>query len=301
MSRRVLNIMAMSLLAALLCSKSFGQNKPQNSDIENIGKRNINKGQTNFTSVAKEIEIGRQAAVEVERNVTLADDPAVRDYANRIAQNIAKNSDSQFPITIKVIQSDDVNAFALAGGFIFVNTGAIKAADNEAELGFVIAYLIGHVAARTATEGSAKGTIMLVASTPAMILTGGAAGMALREAGQNGLPNEMNRFSQEAVKEADLLGLEYLYKSGYDPQAAVSFLGKLEILERSHLKKQSSIFATHPPAADRIRFTQRNIARVLPDRPDNVLNTSEFDAIKARVMTFNSPAPNSPVFIPRTR
>jgi len=255
---------------------------PKYSGIENIGKRDINRGQSNFTSPAVETRLGQQAAAELERNVTLVDDADIQRYVDRITQNIAKNSDAKFPITIKVIRSNDVNATALPGGFIYINTGTIKAAENEAELAFVIAHLIGHVAARHATENSSKAAVLQIAAIPAITLTGGVLGTAIQQQSQIALPTVKFSFSRGAVKEADFLGLEYLYQAGYAPQAAVTFLRKLEALEVS-APKQSTLFNSHPPTSERITLTEKHIKLVLPTRANHTTNTSEFDEIKARV------------------
>jgi len=293
MNRNTSILIVVLALVAIRPAGLFAQKKPKNSDIENIGKRDINKGRSNFASIANETRIGIQAAAEIERSVSLVDDDAVRDYVNRIAQNIANNSDSKFPITVKVILSNEVNASALPGGFIYVNSGAIRAADNEAELAYVIAQMVGHVAARHSTEMNSKDTLLQVASVPAIILTGGVAGTSLANSAQLGLPISMFRFSQDAVKEADFLGLEYLYKSGYDPASAVSFLKKLDDIEKSR-PKQSSILATHPPAAERIKLVEKESVQVLPARTSNILNTPEFDAIKTRVGANTSPDSPTP-------
>jgi predicted Zn-dependent protease len=268
--------MMMIIVPALMAQAS---GKPKYSDIENIGKRDINKGQSNFTSPEGESRLGQQAAAELERNITLVDGADIQRYVDRIAQNIAKNSDAKFPITIKAIQSNDVNATALPGGFIYINTGTIKAADNEAELAFVIAHLVGHVAARHATENNTKGTLQQIGTIPAITLAGGVLGTAIQEQSQLGLPAAMFNFSCAAVKEADFLGLEYLYQAGYDPQAAVRFLRKLE----ASGPKQSSLFNTHPPTAERIRLVETEIKSVLPTRANHTINAAEFDAIKARM------------------
>jgi predicted Zn-dependent protease len=266
-----------SIVPALMAQSG---STPKTSGIENIGKRDINKAQPNSTSLAEETRLGERAAAELERNVTLVDDAAIRGYVDRIAQNIAMNSDAKFPITIKVIQSNNVNAAALPGGIIYLNTGAIKAAENEAELTFVIAHLVGHVAARHATENNSKATLMQqFAAVPAITLTGGVLGTAISQAA---LPTSKVSFTRGAVKEADFLGLEYMYRAGYDPQAAVSFLRKLEALEAG-AAKPSSLFNTHPPTADRIALTEKHIKQVLPARANSIINTAEFDAIKARV------------------
>jgi predicted Zn-dependent protease len=182
-----------------------------------------------------------------------------------------------------VIQSNDVNATALPGGFIYINTGTIKAAENEAELAFVIAHLVGHVAARHTTENnSSKAAVLQIAAIPAITLTGGVLGTAIQQQSQIALPTAVFSFSRGAVKEADFLGLEYLYQAGYDPQAVVRFLRKLEALEAS-APKQSSLFSTHPPTSERITLTEKHIKLVLPTRANHTVNAPEFDEIKARV------------------
>jgi predicted Zn-dependent protease len=191
-------------IAPALMAQASG--KPKYSDIENIGKRDINKGQSNFTSPEGKTRLGQQAAAELERDVTLVDDADIQRYVDRIAQNIAKNSDAKFPITIKVIQSNDVNATVLPGGFIYINTGTIKTADNEAELAFVIAHLVGHVAARHATENNSKAAVLQIAAIPAITLTGGVLGTAIQQQSQIGLPTSMFRFSRAAIEEEDFLG-----------------------------------------------------------------------------------------------
>ena len=271
--------MTISFAPALLAQTS---DMSKYSDIENIGKRDINKGHINITSPAEESRLGEKTASELERNVTLLDDAEVHGYLDRIAQNIAKHSDSKFPITIKVIQSDELNASALPGGFIYINTGLIKTADSEAELAFVIAHLIGHVAARHVTENNTKATLFQIGAIPAITLAGGVLENATLQQSQVVLPTTMFRFSRAAVMEADFLGLEYVHKAGYDPQGAVRFLRKLEALETSR-PKQSALFNTHPSTAERIDLLEKEVKTVLPARANNFTNTAEFDAIKARI------------------
>ena len=183
------------------------------------------------------MELGRQAAAEIEKTSTLFDDPMVNSYVDGVSQKIARNSDSPFPILIKVIQSNDVNAFALPGGFIYVTTGALKAMNNEAELAFVIGQMVGHVAARHATELNSRGTLLQALSIPAIILNSSLGETAILQGQPLAVQNAMFQFSKSAVKEADLLGLEYMYKAGYDPAAAVSFLRKLRRRNRPQRSK----------------------------------------------------------------
>ncbi|HLQ77879.1 MAG TPA: M48 family metallopeptidase [Terriglobia bacterium] len=270
--------------------KNALKGKPKHSDIDDIGNRNINKHSINFTSIQSEIAIGKSAAAEVEKDVQLINDPVITEYVNRIGQNLVKNSDAtQFTFTIKVIDSDEVNAFALPGGYFYVNSGLILAADDEAELAGVMAHEIGHVAARHATENNSKGTLLQIASIPAIILTGGVAGTALQEALNLGLPITMFQFSKKAESEADLLGLEYMYKTGYDPAATISFFEKLQAKESP--RKVSGLFATHPPTPERIKDEKYNIEKILPDKDQYVVTTSEFDKVKARLAALDTRKP----------
>jgi predicted Zn-dependent protease len=210
---------------------------------------------------------------------------------NRIGQNLVRNSDAKVPFTIKVVDSDEINAFALPGGFFYVNTGLITAADNEAELAAVMGHEIAHVCARHGTENAAKGTIANVASIP-LIMLGGPAGMGARQAAQLIVPLEFLHFSRKNEAEADYLGLQYMYKAGYDPSAFVSMFEKLEAKERAKPGSISKLFSTHPPTPDRIEMTKKNIEQVLSDREQYVLNTAEFDQIKARLAAReNQPSP----------
>jgi len=280
--RSVLSVLTVSLLSSCLTTLMAQKNATRNADIESIGKRDINKGTTNFSAPGKDVELGRQAAAEIEKASTIVDDSRVNSYVDGVAQNIARNSDSQFPISIKVIQSSGINAFALPGGFIYVTTGALKAMDNEAELAFVVGQMVGHIAARHATELNSRGTLLQALSIPSIVLNSSLAETAVQQGQQVAVQNAMIQFSKSAVKESDLLGLEYMYKAGYDPAAAISFLMKLQASELT-AKKQNSMFDTHPPTTDRIVLAEKIIRDLLPVRADNILNAPEFGAIKAHL------------------
>src|SRR5215468_11007210 len=254
--------------------------KPKNADVDNIGSRNINKGSINFISLDKEIAMGRQLAAEVERQVKLIDDPTINEYVNRVGQNIVRNSDAKVPFTIKVVESDEINAFALPGGFFYVNSGLILAADEEAELAGVMAHEIGHVAARHGTEQYSKGELLNFASIP-LIFVGGVGGFAIRQAAGFLIPMQFLHFSRKDEAEADYLGLQYLYKTGYDPGAAVSFFEKLQAKESARPGTVSKMFSTHPPTGDRIAMSKKNIELILPDKDQYVVTTSEFNQVKA--------------------
>ena len=258
------------------------------ADIENIGNRDINDGtfsNWNFTSLEKEIALGRELAAEIERQVRLVDDPVISEYVNRVGQNIVRNSDAQVPFTFKVVEDDSINAFALPGGFVFVNTGILLRADEEAEVAGVLAHEIAHVTARHGTENSTKSQIINIASIP-LIFLGGVIGFGIRQAAGLIIPMQYMSFSRGAEEEADYLGIQYAYKTGYDPGAAVTFFEKIQALETAKPGTISSLFASHPPTENRIEKTQENIGLVLPERDRYVLTTSEFMDVKERLVTY---------------
>ncbi|MBV9608273.1 MAG: M48 family metalloprotease, partial [Acidobacteria bacterium] len=213
------------------------------------------------------------------QSTRLVTDPMVTEYVNRIGQNIVRNSDARVPFTIKVIDDDEVNAFALPGGFFYVNSGLILAADNEAELAGVMAHEIGHVAARHATKNATKAQIWNLASIP-LIFAGGPAGYAVRQAAGLLVPMSFLKFSRNAENEADLLGIEYEYAAGYDPQAFVEFFEKLQARDKKHHSAIAKAFATHPMTEDRVKAAQKAIATYLPPREEYVVTTSDFEEVK---------------------
>jgi predicted Zn-dependent protease len=254
------------------------------TDVDAVGNRNVgcNRGMGNWYSVEKQIAMGKQYAQQVESTVKLVQDPTVTEYVNRVGQNIVRNSDSQVPFTIKVVDSDDINAFALPGGFFFVNSGLILAADEEAELAGVMAHEIAHVAACHAARENTRGNLMQMASIP-LIFVGGAVGYAGYEAAGLALPMTFLHFSRGFEAEADYLGLQYMYKAGYDPQAFISFFEKVQAQEKKKPGTLSKAFATHPQTPDRIEKSQQEIATILPARPQYLVSTSEFDDVKGRL------------------
>jgi len=253
-------------------------------DVDAVGNRNVGcgRGLGNWYSVEKQVAMGRQYAQQVESQSKMVTDPVVTEYVNRIGQNLVRNSDAQVPFTIKVIDSDDINAMALPGGFFFVNSGLILAADEEAELAGVMAHEIAHVAACHAARENTRGNIMQMASIP-LIFVGGAIGYAGYEAAGLALPMTFLKFSRGFEAEADYLGLQYMYKTGYDPQAFVSFFEKMQALEKKKPGTLAKAFSTHPQTPDRIEKSQEEISKILPARPQYVVSTSDFDDVKARL------------------
>jgi predicted Zn-dependent protease len=253
------------------------------ADVDAIGNRGVGSG-VNFYSLEHEIALGKGLAQEVERSAKLVDDPVVSEYVNRVGQNLVRNSDAKVPFTIKVIDSDVVNAFALPGGFFYVNSGLILRADSEAELAGVMAHEIAHVAARHGTKDATKGQIAQLAMIPLIMLgPGGWAGYGLYEGLQFGIPMSFLQFSRQHEYEADYLGLEYMYKAGYDPNAFVAFFEKVEAEEKRQPGTVPKIFSTHPPTPERVAAIQKEIGNVLPARDQYIVTTSEFDTVKLRL------------------
>jgi predicted Zn-dependent protease len=255
--------------------------KDKKKDPEEIGNRDVGKG-VNFYSLEKEIALGKQLAQEVEREAKIIDDPVIAEYVNRVGQNLVRNSDAKVPFTIKVLDSEEVNAFALPGGFFFVNSGLILKADNEAELAGVMAHEIAHVAARHGTRQATRGAIINYASIP-LIFMGGWTGYAIRQGAGLAIPMGFLTFSRGFEREADYLGLQYLYKAGYDPTAFVDFFEKIESMEKKKPGTLAKVFSTHPMTEDRISASQKEIEAVLKAKPEYVVSTSEFSDVKTRL------------------
>jgi predicted Zn-dependent protease len=252
-------------------------------DVDAIGNRDIGKG-VNFYSLEKEIALGKGLAQQVERSSKLVDDPVVSEYVNRVGQNLVRNSDAKVPFTIKVIDSDQINAFALPGGFFYVNSGLILAADSEAELAGVMAHEIAHVAARHGTKNATKGEIAQLATIPLILLgPGGWAGYGLYEGLNVAIPISFLKFSRDDERQADYLGLQYMYKAGYDPNAFVTFFEKVEAEEKRQPGTVPKFFSTHPPTPERVQNIQKEIGDILPARDQYIVTTSEFDTVKARL------------------
>jgi hypothetical protein len=253
------------------------------NDVNAIGNRKVGtRGLGDWYSLDTEVRMGKEYAQQVEASSKLVQDPVITEYVNRIGQNLVRNSDAQVPFTIKVVDSDEVNAFALPGGFFYVNSGLILAADEEAELAGVMAHEIAHVAARHATRQMTRAQWANIGTIP-LIFVGGGIGYAIRSVAGLALPMTFLSFSRGFESEADYLGLQYMYKAGYDPNAFVQFFEKLQAREKKKPGTLAKAFSTHPPTPDRIAHSQDEIARILPSRAQYVITTSEFDDVKARL------------------
>jgi len=254
------------------------------TDVDAVGNRNVGcgRGVGNWYSVEKQVAMGRGFAQQVESQVKLVTDPVVTEYVNRIGQNLVRNSDAQVPFTIKVIDSDVVNAMALPGGFFYVNSGLILAADEEAEVAGVMAHEIAHVAACHAAREQTRATLLQMASIPFIFVGGGIGYAGYEAAGLAGMFGIL-KFSRGFEAEADYLGIEYMYRAGYDPSAFVSFFEKVQAMEKKKPGTLAKAFDTHPQSADRIAKSQEEIRKVLPAKQQYIVTTSEFDEVKARL------------------
>lgn len=257
-------------------------NPQRKYDVSRIGSRGIGEG-INLYSVDRELKLGHELAAEIDAEVRLFSDPVVTDYITRVAQSLVSHSDAKVPFTVKVVDSDEVNAFALPGGYLYVNSGLLLASDNEAELAGVMAHEIAHVAARHATKTLTRKQLFNFASVPLMFVGGGAVSVISQVAGVAG-PISFLKFSRNAEREADLLGLEYAYAAGYDPSEFVRFFERMRRFSRE--KKPSIVvrlLSTHPMTDDRIRRAQDEIATMLPPKEQYLITTSEFEEIKLRL------------------
>jgi beta-barrel assembly-enhancing protease len=275
-----------TITLAVLVTFSTAVAKDKKKDPEEIGNRDVGKG-VNFYSIEKEIALGKQLAQEVERQAKIVDDPVIAEYVNRVGQNLVRNSDAKVPFTIKVVDAEEINAFALPGGFFFVNTGVLLNADSEAELAGVMAHEIAHVAARHGTRQATRGQIINYASIP-LIFMGGWTGYAIRQGAGLAIPLGFLTFSRGFETEADYLGLQYMYKSGYDPTAFVDFFEKIQSKEKKKPGTMSKIFSSHPMTDDRIKTSQKTIQEILKAKPEYVVTTSEFNDVKTRLMTMHN-------------
>jgi beta-barrel assembly-enhancing protease len=258
------------------------------ADVDAIGNRKVGgRGMGDWYSLETEIKMGKQYSMQVESSVKLVQDPVVTEYVNRIGQNLVRNSDAQVPFTIKVIDSDEVNAFALPGGFFYVNSGLILAADEEAELAGVMAHEIAHVAARHGMRQMTRMNWANIATVP-LIFIGGGLGYGIYQAAGLGLPLTFMKFQRNFEAEADYLGLQYMYKTGYDPQAFISFFEKIQAKEKKKPGTLAKAFASHPQTPDRIEESQKEIATILPARAQYIVSTSEFDDVKSRLATIEN-------------
>src|SRR5580658_6263139 len=252
-------------------------------DVSAVGNRDIGgRGVGNWYSTDTEIKMGKMYSMEIEKSTKFITDPVITEYVNRIGQNIVKNSDCKVPFTIKIIDSDEINAMALPGGFFYVNSGLILNADEEAEMAGVMAHETAHVCAHHAVREQTRMNYAQLGTIP-LIFIGGWTGYGIYEAASLAVPMTFLKFSRDFEAQADYLGVQYMYRAGYDPQSFVTIFEKLENLEKTKPNLISKAFSSHPQTPDRIEATQKEIATLLPPRAEYVVTTSEFDDVKARL------------------
>jgi len=251
-------------------------------DVDEIGNRKV--AHKSIISEEKEIAIGKQYSAEIERSAKLLTDPVINEYVNRVAQNVARNSDLKIPLTVKVIDDPSINAFALPGGFLYVNTGLLQAAEEEDQVAGVVAHEIAHVAARHWASQMTNMTIAQFAMIPLIFVPMTyPVYMGVMEAYMNGVPLAFLKFNRGAEAEADYLGIQYMYKAGYDPNSYVAFFGKVMDEERRMPGSMPQVFMDHPPTGDRIIKSEEEIKEILPKREQYLVSTSEFDDVKGRL------------------
>jgi beta-barrel assembly-enhancing protease len=255
------------------------------NDLNAIGARNVgcNRGLGNWYTLDSQVRMGQQFAQQVEQTSHLITDPVVNEYVNRLGQNLARNSDTKLPFTIKILDVEEPNAFALPGGYMFVNAGTILMADDESELAGVMAHEIGHVAACHAARESTRGNIAGIAMIPVIIMTGGLAGIGLDQAANYGIPAVFSKFGRNFEAQADYLGIQYAYKAGYDPNGMINFFEKLQTLEKRRPGVAMKLYGDHPQTPDRIVQSQREIGAILPPRDQYIVSSSDFEQAKKRL------------------
>ena len=279
-----MRVLSAMLALAMAAGIGWAQKKNPKDDPDQIGNRDVGKG-FNLYSIEREMALGKQLAEEVKRQVKLVEDPIVTEYVNRLGQNLARNSDARVPFTFQVIDGPtDYNAFALPGGFIFVYSGLIKMADEEDELAGALAHEIAHVAARHLTRRASKQEMASAATIPLSVILGGWAGYGARQAAGAVTPMLAMKFSRDDEKDADYLGVQYMYAAGYDPNGAISIFEKLQSLQRKNPGVIAKIFSSHPMDADRIQKTEKEIGKILADRPEYVVNTSDYREMRDRLL-----------------
>jgi predicted Zn-dependent protease len=256
------------------------KHKGGKDDTDAIGNRKVTG--MDWYSIETEIRMGKEYATQIETSLKLVNDPVINEYVNRVGQNLVRNSDAKVPFTIKVVDSDVINAMALPGGFFYVNSGLILAADDEAELAGVMAHEIAHVAARHTTRQMSRAQLANYLTLP-LIFVGGGIGLAAREAAGIGLPLTFLKFTRGFEAEADYLGIQYMYKAGYDPNEFVNFFEKIQAEEKKKPGTMAKVFMDHPQTPDRITKSQEEIATILAPRDQYIETTSEFNDIKARL------------------
>lgn len=283
-------VWAVTIVALLTGSASAGVASSQKANVDDIGSRNV--ARHSIISVQKEMAIGRKYAAQIDKSAKLLKDPVINEYVNRVAQNVARNSDLKVPLTVKIIDSPEINAFSLPGGFVYINSGALEAAGDESEIAGVLAHEIAHVAARHWASEMTRQTLLQYAMIPLMFVPMTyPVYMGVSSAYRLGVPIAFLKFSRDDEAEADYLGLEYMYKAGYDPNSYVTFFGKVLNEGRARPGSVAGVFMDHPPTADRIVKSEEEIKQIFPAQARYLESTSEFEDIRTRLARFEDNRP----------
>ena len=241
-------------------------------------------GRFNILTTEEEVQIGREAAREIERDLRLYNDPVVTAYVNGLGQTLAGySSRSGLTYYFKVVDTDEVNAFALPGGWLYVNRGLITTAENESELAGVIGHEIGHVDKKHGARAISRqlGAAVLLDAT-----LGGTDASASRRAGRQiaALFFGVNQLSygRDAEREADRFAVESTYAAGIDPEGTATFFQKLVAMQKSEPGQLAKMFSTHPPSRERVENVRAQIGE-LPAKAGLTSDSRRFQEIKKRI------------------
>jgi predicted Zn-dependent protease len=261
---------------------SAGQKQAAKKELGSIGRRDLTKGSLDFYSPQRELEMGREMARQIEMLVRMDEDPGLNRYVQNLTDLIVRHSDAKLPIRARVIDSNEVNAFVLPGGFLYITTGMILKTHSEAELAAVIAHEVAHVAARDITRQMTKTQIWNWMSVP-LLFVGGPVAYGVQQSMMVGGPLTLMLFSRRAERAADFHGLQYLYKAGYDPVASIAFFERVKKLEKDPQSPIARAFSSHPLTKDRVKAAERHLRRDLPARDEYVVTTSRYQQEKAKL------------------
>jgi beta-barrel assembly-enhancing protease len=266
------------------------QKKPKVSrDINAIGHRVIGyqSGLGNWYSLDKEKQIGAELSAEYEKSTPLLHDGEVEAYLDRLAQTISQNSDTQFQITTRVVDSGDSFAVTFPGGYQYISRGLLLQMENEGELAAVIARGIAHTSLRSATGLATRASLMNMVTVPWIF--GGQDGPIGMSTSDNSRPLTFLRFSRDVESAADYFGVQYLYKSGYSPECFISFIQKVW---PPQVRPTARAFSPFPPLSERLHSVRKEINEILPKQSTGITNTENFSAFRAQLLTL-APAPQT--------
>lgn len=275
-----------------LCGSSALASRPHikkrsksDANITAIGHRRITHA-TNLYSLEREKQLGKALSEEVERTSKLLTDPAITEYVDRVAQTVAKNSDARMPITVRVIDSDSVDAFTLPGGYQYVSRGLLLRLAGEGELASVLARGIAHTALRSSTTLATRADILQISTVP---LSNSAPGNSFPSDAALAVPLTSLEMHRDDELDADYFGVQYLYKTGYDPECFLDFVQRIWGSGATATKVPAA-FSAYPPLDERLAALRSEISKILPPRDGATVSTPEFDAFEERLRTIKAEA-----------